>query len=859
MLYAFTNPLQARRNPADPADLRVAMITADRERQKLSHFPGLINAQAGYGKEEYGPLADAIGVVQEQILTSPYHNPEAPYPYSKYQFGGIAFALARNGRALILDPMGLGKTLQGVGMLVAGGARPEEGVPFPKSGNIQEPYLPAIVVCPLAALPSWRKEFRVWTQGIKIIELKDESGLEGLRDLRNNPATVVLMSKEKFAATFAEIRNVRRYARFIKTMIIDESHYFKNPENAMTQVALNMARQVPHVLLLSGTPVLNAPGELYAQMSMVESGAAIPQWRTGATKQMEQRALLDWTGTTSDNLHEEPNQFYTFNDWSPEVKAPLNKYIRDRAVRRAREDFIEAGGVLYTGVSKADQVTMRKTRRVIPVQLTREQLSELNNRYQASLGHGTRQDQVIFQNRMAAFQNWRAQLQRALRAGSYSRLNVRGRESFVQNWAAELRGIVLQGHKTVPTDVRQQATQYILPTVQRYIRDKFQRGHDRPMVVFSYYVSSVRDVLKRGLLREKALSKVYWRNKGNSQQFLAQVPGSKSVEKMDLDTFVARFEDPDKIAEEDKRAVILLTGAGAEGLNLAGADEVVFVERLGTPGKEYQAEDRINRREQKTAPTATYFVPLEPFSLAYANRMEQKRRNILESFGETATSDFSYSMDLGRAADALASGPFLDIFPESFVGLFLAEADPESFTRREIATLSGVRPTRSNPRARENLPLSKFKAKPVDPSEEQISRIRLSLFQRFITEGYSKNEEIRVQGRIYRPGERLSPQDAKTLAFQLGGRRRGSRFIHKGTNIPTALSRHRAEHKRSTPDAFEKRKDYENMLAVGRQEGPYRVTVEPSYKTGKTVFYIWPMGREYKTEAGVRRAWERLK
>ena len=67
MLYAFRNPFCARSNPARPEDLRIALITADENRQLLSRFPGIINAQAGFAREDYGPLADAIEVVKEQI------------------------------------------------------------------------------------------------------------------------------------------------------------------------------------------------------------------------------------------------------------------------------------------------------------------------------------------------------------------------------------------------------------------------------------------------------------------------------------------------------------------------------------------------------------------------------------------------------------------------------------------------------------------------------------------------------------------------------------------------------------------------------------------------------------------------
>ena len=100
----------------------------------------------------------------------------------------------------------------------------------------------------------------------------------------------------------------------------------------------------------------------------------------------------------------------------------------------------------------------------------------------------------------------------------------------------------------------------------------------------------------------------------------------------------------------------------------------------------------------------------------------------------------------------------------------------------------------------------------LDPDEEQIRRIRLALFTKFKTEGHK--------------GKLLSTEEAKSLAFRMGGRRHGSRFLEEKSNVPNAESRNRAQEKLHTPDAEEKRQAYEKMLAEGRKSGTHRITKE---------------------------------
>lgn len=55
-----------------------------------------------------------------------------------------------------------------------------------------------------------------------------------------------------------------------KILIMDESHGIKNSDAQRTKACLNLAKQVPHVISLSGTPIVNRPVEMYNSICAVE-------------------------------------------------------------------------------------------------------------------------------------------------------------------------------------------------------------------------------------------------------------------------------------------------------------------------------------------------------------------------------------------------------------------------------------------------------------------------------------------------------------------------------------------------------------------------------------------------------------
>lgn len=53
-------------------------------------------------------------------------------------------------------------------------------------------------------------------------------------------------------------------------LIIDESHTVKNPKAKCTEAAKKLAKRAQRVILLSGTPALSRPSELFSQLSMID-------------------------------------------------------------------------------------------------------------------------------------------------------------------------------------------------------------------------------------------------------------------------------------------------------------------------------------------------------------------------------------------------------------------------------------------------------------------------------------------------------------------------------------------------------------------------------------------------------------
>jgi SNF2 family DNA or RNA helicase len=98
-------------------------------------------------------------------------------------------------------------------------------------------------------------------------------------------------------------------------------------------------------------------------------------------------------------------------------------------------------------------------------------------------------------------------------------------------------------------------------------------------------------------------------------------------------------EDRQKLArafnlDNSKIRVMIITVAGAEGINLFGASDIIFVEREWTPAKEEQAEARLHRLGQKNAVTSYYLVATNTIDEHMNKLVEEKRKLFNQVIGQ---------------------------------------------------------------------------------------------------------------------------------------------------------------------------------------------------------------------------------
>lgn len=182
-----------------------------------------------------------------------------PYPYQKE---GIASALERK-RLIIGDEPGLGKTLQAIGTVEAAGA------------------YPCLVICPSALKINWQREFMKFT-GREALVPDGSTATVWPYLLRMGTHCAAIVNYESLRKFFVwDIRSRRKEFSLrdvvfsdsiglFRSVIIDESHRVKDPSTQQSKFAKGICTGKEYILLLSGTPVVNRPEDLVAQLSIMD-------------------------------------------------------------------------------------------------------------------------------------------------------------------------------------------------------------------------------------------------------------------------------------------------------------------------------------------------------------------------------------------------------------------------------------------------------------------------------------------------------------------------------------------------------------------------------------------------------------
>ena len=160
-----------------------------------------------------------------------------------FQRAGVRYALERR-RTFIADEQGLGKTVQALAALEVDDA------------------FPAVVVCPASMKLMWEREASVWLPKRSVAVLDGRTEVTWTEKALE--AEIVVLNYDILDAHAERLAKLQPRA-----LILDESHYVKNPGARRTKAAIRLAEHLPEGALrlaLTGTPILNRPDELVAQL-----------------------------------------------------------------------------------------------------------------------------------------------------------------------------------------------------------------------------------------------------------------------------------------------------------------------------------------------------------------------------------------------------------------------------------------------------------------------------------------------------------------------------------------------------------------------------------------------------------------
>ena len=120
--------------------------------------------------------------------------------------------------------------------------------------NVGKLY-PALVVCPASLKLNWEREVRNWTNSsVSVVNGK----------FANFDKDIVIINYDILKKYDQEIKK-----RGFKAIIFDESHYLKSPDAIRTKISKSISKEIDVRMMLTGTPILNRPKELIAQLDIL--------------------------------------------------------------------------------------------------------------------------------------------------------------------------------------------------------------------------------------------------------------------------------------------------------------------------------------------------------------------------------------------------------------------------------------------------------------------------------------------------------------------------------------------------------------------------------------------------------------
>lgn len=161
-----------------------------------------------------------------------------------HQQEGVIF-LKEKRRVILADVMGLGKTLQAI---VAA----------------KDLTNGAVIICPATLKTNWAREILKWDDDASI-RIADAGEIYAYHQGEGSNWLVAnydILARQEVNDAITDAMP--------STLILDEAHYIKNATAIRSKAALQIAEMATNVFLLTGTPIMNRPMELFSLLKAID-------------------------------------------------------------------------------------------------------------------------------------------------------------------------------------------------------------------------------------------------------------------------------------------------------------------------------------------------------------------------------------------------------------------------------------------------------------------------------------------------------------------------------------------------------------------------------------------------------------
>ena len=470
-------------------------------------------------------------------------------PYQQEGVNWLAFLNRYNLHGILCDDMGLGKTLQTICMVASDHyLRAKE---FAASQSTDSRKLPSLIICPPSVSGHWQQEIKQYAPFLSCVTYVGlPSERTRLRD--------TLSSADIVVTSYEICRNDNNILAPISWnyCVLDEGHLVKNPKAKVTTSIKCLASN--HRLILSGTPIQNNVLELWSLFDFLMPGflgtekvfldrfakpIAASRYGKSSSKEQEAGALA--------------------------IEA-LHKQVLPFLLRRLKEEVLND---LPPKIIQNYYCDPSELQRKLFEDFTKKEQKDLAER----IGSSEKADKEhVFQ----ALQYMRRLCNSPALVVKEGHRQYKDVQNYLLAKRSNIRDVAHAPKLTALRDLLLDCGIGFDPSSQGELDTGANYVSPHRAIIFCQ-MKEMLDIVQNDVFR-KLLPSI---------QFLRLDGSVEATKRQDI---VNRFN-----SDPSYDVLLLTTSVGGLGLNLTGADTVIFVEHDWNPQKDIQAMDRAHRIGQK--------------------------------------------------------------------------------------------------------------------------------------------------------------------------------------------------------------------------------------------------------------------